>query len=126
MSLILDAGALLAVERNDRDVVALIKQELLSRQIPITHGGIIGQVWRGGRDRQAGLARLLPALDIVAVDEALGRRAGVLLGRAKTDDVVDAALLVLAKDGDVVMTSDPKDLVPLAQAAELHVDVVPV
>jgi hypothetical protein len=125
MSLVLDAGALIAVERDDRDTIALIKQELQSGRTPVTHGGIVGQVWRGG-GRQARLARLLPALDVVSLDDELGRRAGVLLGWARMDDVMDAALVLLAQDGDFVITSDPDDLVPLAQATGVHVDIVPV
>jgi hypothetical protein len=124
MSLILDAGAFVAVERADRDTVALIKLELLARRTPMTHGGIVGQVWRGGAGRQANVARLLPALETTALDEALGRRAGLLLGRARTRDVIDAALVLLATDGDVLLTSDPSDLAPLAAAAGLHVDIV--
>ena len=124
MSLVLDAGALLAAERGDRDTVALLKQELLARRIPLTHGGVIGQAWRGGSGRQARLARLLPALDIVAIDETLGRRVGVLLGHARKSDVIDAAVVLLASDGDVVLTSDPRDLKALADAAGIHVDLV--
>jgi hypothetical protein len=126
MSLLLDAGALIGVERAHRDTMALIKQELLERRVPITHGGIVGQVWRGGTGRQANLARLLPALDIAGIDDALGRRAGVLLGRSRKADVIDAALVLLAADGDVLLTSDASDLAPLAAAAGLHVDIVPV
>lgn len=126
MSLVLDAGALIAAERGDRDTVALIKRELLAGRAPLTHGGIVGQVWRGGAGRQAPLARLLPGLDVAAVDDALGRRAGVLLGRTRLYDVVDAALVLLAVDGDIVLTSDPSDLGPLASAAGLHIDIVPV
>ena len=126
MSLLLDAGALIAVERAHRDTIALIKQELLSGRAPITHGGIVGQVWRGGAGRQANLARLLPALDVVALDATLGRRAGILLGRVRMDDVMDAALVLLAADGDFLITSHPNDLEPLADAAGLHVDIVPV
>jgi hypothetical protein len=124
MSLVLDAGALVAVERGDRWTVALIKQELRAGRAPLTHGGIIGQVWRGGAGRQASLARLLPGLEIVALDDTLGRRAGVLIGRARTRDVVDAALVLLAHDGDSIMTSDASDLEPLATAAGLQVDLV--
>ena len=124
MSLILDAGALLAVERAHRDTIALIKQELLAGRTPLTHGGIVGQVWRGGAGRRANLARLLPALDVAALDAALGRRAGMLLGRSRRSDVVDAALVLLAADGDCVLTSDPDDLTPLARAADLHIDIV--
>ena len=126
MSLVLDAGALVAVERAHRDTIALIKHELLAGRTPLTHGGVVGQVWRGGSGRQANLARLLPALDIAGLDETLGRRAGILLGRARMSDVVDAALVLLATDGDVVLTSDLNALEPLATAAGLHVDIVPV
>lgn len=126
MSLVLDAGALVAVERADRYTIALIKQELLEGRAPITHGGILGQVWRGGVGRQANLARFLPALDVVALDTALGRRAGILLGRARKNDVIDAALVLLAADGDSLLTSDPSDLKQLAAVADLHVDIVPV
>ncbi|MBI3200319.1 MAG: hypothetical protein HYZ29_02180 [Myxococcales bacterium] len=77
--LLLDAGALIAVARDDRDVVALSKSELRAGRTPRTHGGIVGQVWRGGSGRQARLARLLPGVEIVALDAALGRRSGLLL-----------------------------------------------
>jgi len=126
MSLLLDAGALIGVERSDRDTIALIKQELLVRRVPITHGGVLGQVWRGGAGRQANLARLLPALDIVILDAALGQRAGVLLGLSRMIDVVDASLVLLAADGDLLLTSDPDDIAPLAAAAGLQIDIVPV
>ena len=52
------------------------------------------------------------------------RRSGVLLGRARMSDVVDAALVLLASDGDYLLTSDPDDLEPLAAAAGIHVDLV--
>lgn len=42
MTLVLDAGALVAVERDNRDVVALIKRERLPGRTPVTHGGVVG------------------------------------------------------------------------------------
>ena len=45
-------------------------------------------------------------------------------GKARRADVIDAALAVLASDGDSVLTSDPTDLAALAKAAALHVDIV--
>jgi hypothetical protein len=126
VSLLLDAGALVAVERADRDTISLVKQELVAGRPPVTHGGIVGQVWRGGARRQVNLARLLPSLTIVPLDEGLGRRAGVLLGRARRTDVVDAAIVLLAADGDMILTSDVRDLARLAEAAGLHIDLVPV
>jgi hypothetical protein len=117
---------LVAVERADRDLMALIKRDLLAGRTPLTHGGVVGQVWRGGGGRQANLARLLPALVVTALDDELGRRAGVLLGRTRRKDVIDAAVVLLASDGDRIITSDARDLRPLAEAAGVHVDLVPV
>ena len=123
MSLVLDAGAFIAFERGDRMVAALLKRELLAQRRPRTHGGIVGQVWRGGA-RQARTARLLEAVEVAALDRELGRRTGLLLGRTRRDDVIDGALVLQANDGDWIVTSDPGDLRALAEGAGLHVDIV--
>ncbi len=122
--LLLDAGAFVAVERNHRDVVALVKSELQAERVPATHGGVVGQVWRGGSGRQVPLARLLAGVDVIPLDEDLGRRAGLLLARTRSTDVIDAALVALAVDGDLVVTSDPSDLRGLARAAGVHVELI--
>ncbi len=124
MSFVLDAGALLALERGDRSITALLKAELQEGRVPVTHGGVIGQVWRGGAGRQARLAALLPALRTLPLDASLGRRAGVLLGRARASDVVDAALVLLANDGDSIFTSDPQDIAPLLSSSGVDADVI--
>jgi hypothetical protein len=124
--LVLDAGALIAFERADRDVVARIKRELVAGRAPLTHGGVLGQVWRGGRGKQVNLARLLLGLEIVPLDAALGQRAGVLLRRSRSSDVVDAALVLLASDGDEILSADARDLRPLLVASGVHADIVPV
>jgi len=126
VTLVLDAGALVALERLDREVVALVKRERLAGRAPVTHGGIVGRVWRGGSGRQANLARLLPGITILPLDDALGRRVGVLLGQTRTTDVVDAAIALLADDGDELLTSDPNDLVPLVEATGKHVEIIEV
>ena len=126
MTILLDAGALIAVEANDRDLIAALKEEILAGRPPLTHAGVVGQVWRGGRDRQAMLAIVLAGVDVAPLDDRLGRRAGVLLGRARASDVIDAALVLLAVDGDEILTSDAADIRPLAAAASIHVDLVPV
>ena len=125
MALILDSGALIALERNDRGMWRRLKSALLFHEIPITHGGVVGQAWRGKGARSALLARALAGLDVRAIDEALGKRSGELLARAKKSDLIDAALVLLSVDGDTIVTSDPGDLAPLARAAGHVVDILP-
>jgi hypothetical protein len=122
--LILDAGAFVAAERGDRDVVALVKRERLAGRPPVTNGGVVAQVWRGGR--QVPVARLLAGTEVVPVDEILGRRAGMLLAASGSADAVDAAVVCLAADGDDILTSDPGDLRALAEAAGVHVELIPI
>jgi hypothetical protein len=124
--LVLDAGAFVAVERGDRDVVALVKRERLAGRPPLTCGGVVAQVWRGGHGRQVPLALLLAGVEVVPVDNNLGRRAGMLLGRSGQSDAIDAAVVCLAADGDDILTSDPADLLALAEAADIHVELIAV
>ena len=124
--LVLDAGAFMAVERGDRDVVALIKRERLAGRVPASHGGVVAQVWRGGTGRQAPVARLLAGVAVTALDDRLGRQAGILLARSGLSDAIDAAVVCLAGDGDDILTSDPRDLRALAQASGVHVELIQV
>ena len=125
----LDAGAFVAVERGDRDVVALIKREREAERTPVSHGGVVAQVWRGGTGRQVPVAGLLAGTDVTALDDGLGRRAGMLLARLPRGaeaDAIDAAVVCLAADGDDILTSDPGDLADLARAAGIHIELIPI
>jgi hypothetical protein len=125
VTLILDAGALIAVDRGDRLVAALIKREFLSGRTVKTNGAVVGLAWRGSA-RQANLSRLLAGVEVVALDNEQGRRVGTLLAKSRTSDVVDASVVLLATDGDEILTSDPNDLSVLCEAASLGVDLIPV
>ncbi len=124
MSLVLDCGALIALERNDRAMWRRLKAALLAKSVPVTHGGIVGQAWRGGGPRQALLARALAGIDVRPLDETLGRSAGSLLARDGGVDVIDAGLVLLAEDGDDIVTSDPGDLESLAVRLGRHVELL--
>jgi hypothetical protein len=124
--LILDAGVFVAAERGDRDVVAMVKRERLAGRPPVTNGGVVAQVWRGGRGRQVPVARLLAGTEVIPIDEVLGRRAGMLLAASGESDAVDAAVVGLAADGDDILTSDPVDLGALAETAGVHVEIIAV
>lgn len=126
MKIVADAGALIALERNDAQVVALYARETAAGRVWWTHGGIVGQVWRTGTGKQARLAKYVAGMRVIALDEGLGKRAGVLLGRARRSDVNDAAIVLLAEPGDQVLTADPDDLGPLAEAAGLEIDLIQV
>lgn len=124
MTLVLDSGALVALERNDRAMWRRYKSAFLAAEVPCTHGGVVGQVWRGKGPRQALLARALDGVEVRGLDENLGRAAGELMAVTKASDVVDAALVLLAEEGDQIVTSDPGDLRALAVASGRHLDLV--
>lgn len=126
MRLVLDSGAFVALERDDRAMWRRLKSALLAGEVPVSHGGVVGQVWRSGGPRQARLAQALAGVEIRGLDEELGRAAGALLGRARRSDVIDAAVVLLAQDGDRIVTSDPGDLRALAAAAEQDVELIEV
>jgi hypothetical protein len=110
-----DTGALVAGERGSRRVWALHRRALERGWVPTVPAGVLGQGWRGGP--QAQLSRLLVGCRVEALDEARARSAGVACGRAGTSDVVDASVVVgAASRGDVVVSSDPRDIVVLADA----------
>lgn len=114
----------MAYERGDPEVSARIRRALESKVAPRTHGGVVGQVFRSGR--QARLSALLRGTEVVPLDRDLGRRTGMLLARAATADVIDAALVLVAIDGDEILTSDAADIVRLAQTSKLHLKITPV
>jgi hypothetical protein len=124
VTLVLDCGALIALERNDRPMWRRLKASLLEDRVPVCHGGVLGQAWRGQGPRQTLLVKALAAVDVRPLDEALGRSAGELLAKARRRDVVDAALVLLANDGDTIVTSDPDDLHRLARASGRHVEII--
>lgn len=116
-ALVLDAGAFLAVERNDRAIVARLRAARKQHVDLRTTAIVLGQVWRDPQGRQARLARLLRAVDVRPVDEQMGRRAGVLLARAGTGDPIDATVVLVAESGDRILTSDPSDIRRLVAAS---------
>lgn len=123
-ALVLDAGAFVAVDRGDRAMMARLRVAQREGLELRSTGVVVTQVWREPTGRQASLARLLKAVDVKAVDEHLGRQAGVLLGRAGTDDAVDASVVAVSAAGDRIVTSDPADIRQLVSAAERSILVV--
>jgi len=123
VSLVLDAGALIALERGERASWVRLKAAHGRGEVPLTNAAVLGQVWRGG-PRQARLSQALAGMDVRALDEVMGRAAGELLGAARRSDLIDASIVIMAVDGDDIVTSDPDDLRALAAASGRHVELV--
>ncbi|MDH3680203.1 MAG: twitching motility protein PilT [Acidimicrobiia bacterium] len=129
-ALVLDAGALIALDRNDRAVWAMLRVASDSGSVVQVPAGAIGQAWRDGR-RQALLSRALQHCDEVPLDGAGARAAGLLCGRTGSSDVIDSSVAVAAaalarREDVVILTSDPDDLDMLTSALAVSVRLEPV
>jgi len=118
---VLDTGALIAFERNDRRVLRLVELAVAHGRVLHVPAGVVAQAWRDGR-RQARLATLLGSacLAVRALDADEAKAAGALCGLRRTADVVDASVVLLAKRHRApAVTSDPDDLRRLDDSIEL-------
>jgi predicted nucleic acid-binding protein len=108
-SIVLDAGALIALERNDRELWGALKLSASRSADVIVPSTVVAQVWRATAS-QAQLARALQHCVIASFD-SVARAVGELCGRSKTKDICDAHVaIVAAAHADVLYTSDPTDL----------------
>ncbi len=115
-ALVFDAGALIALDRGDRGVGAILAAAAQDGIEVITSSACIAQVWRDP-PRQARLARALGGFLEWPLDPARARRCGLLLTDTGTSDIADAAIALLTQDGDTILTSDPTDIKHLLDAA---------
>ena len=119
--IVLDAGALIALDRGDKRMIALLQRALAQGRAFRVPAGVVGQAWRDGRV-QVTLARFLRSeeVEIIPLDEQLARSCGELCGASDTRDIIDASVVILARDRrDAIITSDPNDLRRLDPAAQI-------
>jgi hypothetical protein len=129
--LVLDAGALIALDRNDRStwaLLAVVSREGGVVQVP---AGALAQAWRRGGPPQALLGRALAHCDEVPLDGLAARATGMLCARAGHADVVDGSVVVAAagmaeRTDATVLTSDPRDLRRLVDAIGARIRIVKV
>lgn len=108
----LDAGGLIAVDRNDRRVIALLARASETRALVTIPASALAQAIRQP-ERQVRLARLIrqPTTDVGELDRVDATNVGRLLAASGTSDVVDAHVVVCARRAHQgVVTSDPDDL----------------
>jgi hypothetical protein len=123
-AIVLDAGALVAVDRGDRAMAARLRVAERAGLELRSNGAVVAQVWRDPAGRQVELARLLRSVDVKAVDRRVGQDAGILAGRAGRGDAVDATVVAIADRGDRILTSDPDDMEALVSASGRAILVV--
>jgi predicted nucleic acid-binding protein len=117
----LDTGALIALDRGNKRMIALLQQALARGYAFRVPSGVLGQAWRDGRV-QVTLGRFLRSeeVEIVPLDEQLARACGELCGATNTSDIIDASVVILARERrDHVVTSDPDDLRRMDPAAPI-------
>jgi len=118
---VLDAGALIALDRGDKRMIALLRRALTQGRTFRVPAGVVGQAWRDGRV-QATLARFLRSeeVEIVPLDERLARSCGELCAAANSSDAIDASVAIVARmRRDPIVTSDANDLRRLDPRAEI-------
>jgi predicted nucleic acid-binding protein len=108
----LDAGALIAIDRDDRRMVALLARAAETRSPVTVPASALAQAIRHP-ERQVRLARLIrqPTTSVRELDRVDATSIGRLLAASGTADVVDAHVVICARRaGQHVVTSDPDDL----------------
>ena len=122
MSVVYDAGALIAAERNDRVVWADHRARLEAGEVPLATAPVVAQVSRSSRQVQ--LRRFLRGCDMAPFASNEAHEVGGLLARTGTTDVVDAHVVLIASARRyTVLTSDPADLAQLSQQLSSAVDI---
>jgi predicted nucleic acid-binding protein len=110
--IVFDAGGLIALERNDRRVFAILDTALEDGDRIIVPATALAQVIRNPA-RQVRLWRMIQfdKTEVISLDGSQAQAVGALLPRTSTSDITDAHVVVCAQAaGYAIITSDPLDL----------------
>lgn len=111
MTITLDTGALIALERRDLRMRRLLILAARDRETLVVPTVVLGEWWRGRSDLRD---EIVEAVVIERLDAELAKRAGEALAVVRGATFVDAVVMASAASrGDVVYTSDPDDLIRL-------------
>jgi predicted nucleic acid-binding protein len=119
----LDAGGLIALDRDDRRVVVLLARARETGATVTVPASALAQAVRRP-ERQARLSRLIrqPTTRVASLDRVAATSVGRLLAASGTSDIADAHVVICARRADQpVVTSDPGDLSKLDPALTLVV-----
>jgi len=125
VTVVYDAGALIAADRSDRTMWADHRARLELGVVPVTTAPVVAQVSRS--PRQAQLRRFLRGCDVVLFTDGEAHEVGRLAGKAKVGDVVDVHVVLVAdRRGFGIVTGDEVDLKPVVSALGRRVHLIPV
>jgi hypothetical protein len=118
-----DAGGLIALDRDDRRVIALLARAAeIGARVTIPATALAQAIRRPAK--QARLSRLIrqPTTDLAPLDGPDATSVGILLAASRTTDISDAHVVICARrNAELIVTSDPDDLHRLDPAARLIV-----
>lgn len=118
---VLDAGALVGIDRRNPKITALVKTAVRHKSEMIVPSGVLAQVWRNGA-RQVLLSKALrdPVMVEAHLNHDDAKRIGELLRVSGSSDVIDAHVAVLAGRLQApVITSDSGDIAKLNPGLDL-------
>ena len=116
----LDAGAQIALDRDDRRVVVLLARARETGASATVPASVLAQAIRR-TERQIRLSRFIrqPTTNVVGLNRVDATNVGRLLAASGTSDIADAHVVIYARCGEPVVTSDPGDLGRLDPALRL-------
>lgn len=123
MTVVYDAGALIAADRSHRRAWADHRVRLELGVAPVTTAPAVAQASRSGRQVQ--LRRFLRGCEVVGFGEQDAHEMGALAGASGSSHVVDVHVVAVAhRRGLGVLTSDPEDLLQIAAALPTPVPIL--
>ena len=121
MRIILDSGAIIASERNDPTLAAILKAARKNRTPILVPATVVAETWRGP-STHARTAHLFGSIDgFPELNEQSARRVGALLAVSKTAAVVDGHVvaIAIALRPATIVTSDVHDVTHLLKSAKI-------
>jgi rRNA-processing protein FCF1 len=121
-AVVFDSGALIALERGDARIRALLREAMNTGVRTVIPAGVLAQVWPAPATQVAiGALSRASTTTVVPLDQVLAEAVGILCGKRKTSDVIDASVVLTARrEGAPIVTSDIEDLRHLDSTIELH------
>ena len=121
MRIILDSGAIIASERNDPRLAAILKAARKNRTPILVPATVVAETWRGPSPH-ARAAHLFGSVDgFPELNEQSARRVGALLAISQTAAIVDGNVvaIAIALRPATIVTSDVHDVTHLLQSARI-------